>query len=33
MNQPELRNRMKRNGLYATSEAEFLKLIEAAFIP
>lgn len=33
MNQPELRNRMKRNGLYATSEAEFRRLIEAAFIP
>ena len=33
MSQPELRNRMKCNGLYGISEAELLKLVEAAILP
>jgi acyl carrier protein len=33
ISQPELRKTLIRNGMYGTSEAEFLKLIEASFLP
>ena len=33
ISQPQLRKTLIRNGIYGTSEADFLKLIEASFVP
>lgn len=33
ISQPKLRKTLIRNGMYGSSEAEFLKLIEASFVP
>lgn len=33
ISQPELRKTLIRNGMYGSSEAKFLKLIEASFVP